>query len=169
MAGSLQDIHDLKSAEADLSLRNAQMAAVFAITPDAYVSMDDTGHVQFVSPAFERLTGLGAEAAARLDLEALLTRLAERGKFTPTWPRTGRPSWRRAASYEPAQGQRRTLGLRLHTAPEAGPVSSLLLIHDITHQVEVEQIKSEFPVHRRTRAAHADGQHPGLQRVAGHA
>ena len=145
MAGSLQDIHDLKSAEADLSLRNAQMAAVFAITPDAYVSMDDTGHVQFVSPAFERLTGLGAEAAARLDLEALLTRLAERGKFTPDlaahWPTELAAG---SLSYEPAQGQRRTLGLRLHTAPEAGPVSSLLLIHDITHQVEVEQIKSEF-------------------------
>lgn len=145
MAGSLQDIHDLKTAEADLSLRNAQMAAVFAITPDAYVSVDDTGYVQFVSPAFERLTGLGPEAAMRLDLEALLARLAERGKFTPDLAAHWLPELAAGTlTYEPAQGQRRTLSLRLHTAPEAGPVRSLLLIHDITHQVEVEQIKSEF-------------------------
>jgi PAS domain S-box-containing protein len=141
MAGSLQDIDELKAVQADVRERNQQMAAIFALSPDAFVSFDDERQVHFVSPAFAGMTAIAPDAVMGLDLEQLLARLQEQALAGParlsvTGLQAGPLSIELNGSH--------TLELRLYTAPADAGISQLLHLHDITQRVEVERMKSEF-------------------------
>lgn len=146
MAGSLQDINELKLAQARLRTRNAQMSAIFAASPDGYLSFDLGRRVGFVSPAMQRLTGLPRETLVGLELPAVLQRLAEMGSFGIDESPDQRLQALRGAGLvlNLRVGQHRTLSLHLHAAEADSEISQLLLVRDITRQVEVEQMKSEF-------------------------
>jgi len=140
MAGALQDIHELKAVQADVRARNKQMAAIFAASPDAFVSIDEAGAVLYVSSAFQNLTGLNDAQVLRLSLPALLMLLASQG--TGPTPLDAADLQRGPRTLE-LRGHR-VLELSLHAAPADAGISQLLHLRDITRQAEVEQMKSEF-------------------------
>jgi PAS domain S-box-containing protein len=138
-----------------LQMRGEQLDAIFALSADGFVSFDAQRHANYVSPAFTRLTGLPATrvlGSSDADIEALLRAQCRNGS-----------SWRGlAALREAAQGglasastnvepeqiellrpMRRVLevALRLGTT-EA--ISQVLSLRDVTHESEVDQMKSEF-------------------------
>ena len=150
MAGSLQDVHELKMAEARMKERSEQLAAIFALSPDGLVSIGTEHTVRYVSPAFTRLTGLSPEAV--LDLEpgallAMLQALGEDSDASAASPTEDGLSLNKLKQGEHSltlmRPQHRVLSLSLHEGG-AGEVSQVLMLRDITHQHEVDRLKSEF-------------------------
>ena len=138
-----------------LQVRGEQLDAIFALSPDGFVSFDAARRANYVSPAFSRLTGLpeasvlGATEAA---IEERLRRLSDaavpwRGfdglRLDPPAGSAAAPAQPRRALIELARPQRRVLeiGLRQGTT-EA--ISQVLSLRDVTHESEVDQMKSEF-------------------------
>jgi len=146
---------------AQLNDRTEELNTVFAISPDGFVAFDRERRVASVNDAFTRMTGLSAadlkgmdEAAFSARLAALCARpesfagvahLRQRqldeaagadtaGEAAPVgrrWP------------LELAGAGQRVLEVALRLS-ESANVSQVLYVRDITHESEVDRMKSEF-------------------------
>ncbi|MEJ6006424.1 CHASE domain-containing protein [Paucibacter sp. AS339] len=156
MAGSLQDVHELKMAEARMKERSDQLAAVFALSPDGFVSIGAEHTVRYVSPAFTQFTGMSADSVFELEPVRLLERLCAQSHSVADDPTDTQAEV--ITLHALKQGPRkleiqtpmhRMLELSLHEGG-SGEVTQVLLLRDVTHQHEVDRLKSEF----LTTAAH---------------
>mgnify|MGYP000890519202 FL=1 len=159
IVGNRIDITALKRTAAALGDRNAQLDAIFQLSPDGLVSFDLDGRVKSVNAAFTRMTGLAAEAVTGLSQAGLERQLRALAEQPGQWP--GLESCFRAAKVgadgtAPEQADRHLLPLqRPHAAvldlvginSDAASVSRLLYLRDVTHEVEVDRMKSEFLSH----------------------
>jgi len=125
--------------------RGEQLAAIFALSPDGFVSFDAQHIARYVSPAFSRLAALAPEQALGLHEDALLScllslRAADARAISVQDLRQGK------LRIELERPTRRVLELALHegVTSAGGAAAQLLHLSDVTHQVEVEQMKSEF-------------------------
>jgi PAS domain S-box-containing protein len=136
------DISLQKQAETEMRVRSEQLAAIFALSPDGFVSFDAQHLVRYISPAFNTLTGLASEAVLGLDEDALLTLLARQGAEHAADLSVAQL---RAASrlIELDRPTRRVLELTLSQGLST-EISQVLQLRDVSHQVEVDQMKSEF-------------------------
>ncbi len=142
---------DQTRQEALLAETSQQLHTLFALSPDALLSFDAQGHARFANPAFYRLTGLQPDEV--LDrcvdaLDALLRpRCAEPAAFagleacfagaqTPD----SAPARHRLALALPRPTVLELVGVR----SEVPAASRLLYLRDITHESEVDRLKSEF-------------------------
>jgi PAS domain S-box-containing protein len=162
MAGSHTDITERRAAEAVIRDRTEQLNAIFDLSPDGFLSFDAAHRVKYVSPAFTRLTGLGEEAMIGLDESSFSERLANicipQARFSgieslssmskalcSDIPGNGTnvQAQERRQTIELADAGKRVLqvGLRLS---QAETVSQILYLRDITHETEVDRLKSEF-------------------------
>jgi PAS domain S-box-containing protein len=125
--------------------RGEQLATIFALSPDGFVSFDADRITRYISPAFARLAGLSASAGLGLHETELMRQLTANCPDTALHPefealRQGK------LRIELERPTKRVLELTLHEGGQNQdqPVSQLLHLSDVTHQVEVEQMKSEF-------------------------
>ena len=130
-----------------------QLVAIFALSPDGFVSFDDKRQVKYASPTFMRMTGLDEAAIAGLDEAALSACLARLCLDTARFPGVAalRATYRSGVADASKQRQlieianvgKRVLevGIRLS---EAKTVSQILYFRDVTHETEVDRMKSEF-------------------------
>jgi PAS domain S-box-containing protein len=151
MAGSHTDISERRAAEDRLRDRTEQLNAIFDLSPDGFVSFDAEHRVKYASPAFVRLTGLDKEAIIGLDEAGFAQRLQGACLEEASFP--GFNALRDAPRVN-AKGSKRHL-IELNGAGKrvlqvglresaAGTVSQILYFRDVTHEVEVERMKSEF-------------------------
>jgi len=122
--------------------RGEQLAAIFALSPDGFVSFDRSARVRYVSPAFTRLSGLPAEAVMDTHEDDLLSRLLQSAE-SPTHPLSFDTLRHGKHKIELERPSRRVLELAAHTA-SSGAIAQVLHVKDVTHEVEVDQMKSEF-------------------------
>lgn len=128
--------------------RNAQLNALFTLSPDAFVAFSPTGRVKFVNPAFEKMTGISrrdVEGKNDNELDAIL------------WERGERPNLFPGIAYcfgETSQPHILTLKVARRTVLQvvgihstASSVSRILYLRDITRETEVNQTKSDFLAH----------------------
>ncbi len=136
------DISPQKQAEAEMRVRSEQLAAIFALSPDGFVSFDAQHQVRYISPAFNKLTGITDEAALGLNEESLLALLGEQGAAQSN---TANMAQLREASrvIELARPVHRMLELTLWQSPSK-EIAQVLQLRDVSHQVEVDRMKSEF-------------------------
>ncbi|MEJ6006425.1 ATP-binding protein [Paucibacter sp. AS339] len=130
---------------AQLRERGEQLATIFALSPDGFVWFDGAGLTRYASPAFARLAGIPIQSALGLDENRLLLELAtHQAEDAPPIDKNALRQGRLRVSLE--RPTRRVLELSLHegSAREGGETSQLLHLSDVTHQVEVDQMKSEF-------------------------
>ena len=130
---------------ASLRERGEQLATIFALSPDGFVSFDAAHITRYISPAFARLAGLAAGAGLGLseaELMQQLTANCESNALQPEFSALRQGKLR----VELERPTRRVLELTLHEGGQrhGQNVSQLLHLSDVTHQVEVEQMKSEF-------------------------
>ncbi|WP_157269504.1 PAS domain-containing sensor histidine kinase [Azohydromonas aeria] len=134
-----------------------QLDAIFALSPDGFVSFDHARRVSYVSPGFTRLTGLAAEEVAGQD-EARFAALLGARCARDVHAMPGFDTLRRAEAESSGHGRegaaprrvlldlerptRRTLVVTLR--PGDGAISQVLYLRDVTHETEVDQMKSEF-------------------------
>jgi signal transduction histidine kinase len=172
IVGNRIDITELKNTsealrERELYLRdrNEQLDAIFNLSPDGFVSFDRAGHVKYASPAFLRMTGFEMKSIVGLDEAAFSALLAGACLETARFP--GLPALHRHLKVgaggmkspeavtatdtgesprlliELADSQKRILEIGLRES-QAETVSQILYFRDVTHEKEVERMKSEF-------------------------
>jgi signal transduction histidine kinase len=156
------EIRRREAAEARIGDRNEQLNAIFELSPDGFVSFDATRRVKYANPALLRMTGYAERELVGLDEAAFSERLA---KDCVAGTRFVGIAALRAAKHATANGADETaqrgkprqlvelavpgapvieLKLRLARSPT---VSQILYLRDVTHEVEVERMKSEFLSH----------------------
>lgn len=150
MVGSVTDISERKADELALNVRTELLNAIFQLSPDGFVSFDADKRVNYASPAFASLTEIETAALTGISEQAFSDRLAQQclpgGRFKGVQRlrdnvAAGRSHEREII--ELALPVRRVLevGCRLSTL---GAVSQILYFRDVTHETEVDQMKSDF-------------------------
>ena len=155
------EIRRREAAEARTGDRNEQLNTIFDLSPDGFVSFDRAHRVKYANPAFLQMTGYGEAEIAGQDESAFSARLARDCVAGTGFP--GVAAMRRikeaeigkeAAELPPRPrllielggARKRVLAIKLRLA-QAATVSEILYLRDITHEVEVERVKSEFLSH----------------------
>jgi len=130
--------------------RNEQLNAIFDVSPDGFVSFDAQKRVNYINPAFRQMTGMGEETLEGVDENDFSIWLAWRcsnntpflGVAALRSESTGdRPEQR--TLIELNQPVKRVLQLGLRSS-HSSTVSQILYLHDVTHETEVDKMKSEF-------------------------
>jgi two-component system sensor histidine kinase VicK len=151
-------IQSLQRQEAALADRNEQLRTIFSLSPDALVSIGVQGRIMFANEAFYRMTGLTPQEVIdrpeqMLD-DALRARCADPATYEAmdAWfPASAGAADAQGARAAPAQRTRVTLARPRFTVIErvgllshSPSVGKLLYMRDITHESEVDRMKSEF-------------------------
>ncbi len=144
--------------------RTAQLNVIFDLSPDGFVSFDAQRRVKYANPAFFRMTGLDASDILGLEEAAFSAQMARACVDPARFPgiaalKAGAGADNTAPRNEsdsPASGRRQLIelagpgkhvlevGLRLSAAET---VSQILYLRDVTHETEVDRMKSEFLSH----------------------
>jgi PAS domain S-box-containing protein len=147
--------HLISALVTKLQVRGEQLDAIFALSPDGFVSFDEQRRANYVSPAFTGLTGLAeARILGRVEAE-IETLLRAQMKNGGSW--RGLAALREAAGELQAEGAttpqreqielvrpaQRVLEVGLRQGNTAA-ITQVLSLRDVTHESEVDQMKSEF-------------------------
>lgn len=150
MVGSFTDISERKADEQALAIRTELLNAIFQLSPDGFVSFDESRTVNYASPAFTNLTQIECSTLMGLSEQAFSVLLAEKclpsGRFRGVRRLRenavdGRTDERELIELPLPARRVIEVGLRLGLA---GSVSQILYFRDVTHETEVDQMKSDF-------------------------
>lgn len=158
----LKTQQELEEALQRIGDRNEQLNAIFELSPDGFVAFDGQLRVKYANPAFHRLTGLSPQEVVGLDEALFSQNLAEaclpKARF-PGLAALREPAPRGAPAGQaspptPAPRHQIELGSPVHRVLQvalresaAESVSQILYLRDVTHETEVDRMKSEFLSH----------------------
>ncbi|MBH1986701.1 MAG: PAS domain S-box protein [Burkholderiales bacterium] len=141
--GVATDITDRIAAEQVLQLRTERLNAVFDLSPDGFVVLDKRGEVSIVNPAFERMTGLLAADLVGQSQSALEEHLMERCKSREVDEQD--PAAGASAARELLHMHTPSVRTLLRRVRHGGQDNeTVMYFRDITHEQEVDRMKSEF-------------------------
>lgn len=127
-----------------------QLKAIFALSPDGFVSFDLNRTVAYVSPAFTLLTGLDdtevlgmteVEFARQVAVQCDASGSTLSNLLDFASPPGMEPKTRHLLNIE--RPTRRTLEVSVRR-DEDRTISQIVHLRDVTHETEVDQMKSEF-------------------------
>ena len=151
IAGNRVDITEIKRSAAAVAERNAQLDAMFSLSPDGFVAFDAEDCVSFANPAFYRMTGISVEEIVGHDATPLEAAFRQRCEQPERFAGL--------ASFFGAEGDAPRHSLLTFSKPRpatmqvvgihsgAASMPRLLYLRDVTHETEVNRMKSEFLSH----------------------
>ncbi|MDP2266174.1 MAG: PAS domain S-box protein, partial [Thiobacillus sp.] len=144
--GIVRDISEQHQAREKLQRFGSEMQAIFTLSPDGFVALDERGRVTYANPAFLALTGAAVGSLQGLgedDLDARLATLCESGyELAPTAAMPdGASDVLHLARPRPAVLKRSVRRIRGEGGRSLGRV---LYFRDITSEMELQRMKSEF-------------------------
>lgn len=151
IAGNRIDITEIKRSAAAVAERNAQLDAMFSLSPDGFVAFDHDGCVSFANPAFYRMTGISVEEIVGYDATPLDAAFRERCEqpelfagLSAFFGEPGSPPVHSLLTLnQPRPATMQVVGI--HSGAVSMP--RILYLRDITHETEVNRMKSEFLSH----------------------
>ncbi|PHM21587.1 MAG: hypothetical protein CK604_04185 [Curvibacter sp. PD_MW3] len=154
---NLEKLVDQRTKE--LHDRSEQLDTLFALSPDGFVSFDRKHKVVFANLAFLKMTGLDAAEIIGLEENDFSDLLARKCLVSNSFPglaalRAARkkvsksgteadPGSKRRQLFELAAPASRVLEVGIRMS-ETASVSQILYFRDVTHETEVDRMKSEF-------------------------
>ena len=145
-----RDLQLRQAAELLIQDRTEQLNAIFALSPDGFVSFDGERRVKYVSPGFARMTAGGNVNLTGLDEHDFSAWFAERGdagsatldiEALRTTVVAGKPNATQTLEITGDAKRVLKIGFRIS---DSGVVSQVLYFRDVTHETEVDHMKSEF-------------------------
>ncbi len=141
----------LKLGEQRLEERNRELDTILNLSPDGFLTFDETSRVKYASPACARLFGQDTVKLIGLDAEGLVRLLEPRCE---SGGRRKLAAWLRnqlapgaAASSDDLLLELKAPRLSLEAQArrnESETVPVILYFHDVTERMEIDRIKSEF-------------------------
>jgi len=130
-----------KLAEQALVQLTRQLKSIFDLSPDGFVSLDDTQTVVLVNPAFCRITGIEAEEWLGLQENALWTKLASLAQL-PSIAIELQQSFR----LQLVQPTHRVMqcAVRTVTREDSSLAGRIIYLHDMTREYELDRMKNQF-------------------------
>ncbi|MEI8168262.1 MAG: ATP-binding protein [Rhodoferax sp.] len=137
----------------DIEEKSAQLETIFALSPDGFVSFNASHCVNYVSPAFSRLSGFSIKSVLGLNEFDFSEKLASAciptrrfsgiaSMMTKQVEDQGRDHHFKNTIVVAAPGNKvLRIALRKGTSDS---VSQILHIRNVTHETEVENLKNEF-------------------------
>lgn len=131
--------------------RNAQLDALFSLSPDAFVAFAPDGSIKFVNPAFQSMTGIMpadvvGQSITRLNSE-LLSRCDNPEVYdgiTTHFDDSGELKLQRLLTLKrPRHAVLQVMGIH----SESSRVSRILYLREITQEAEIDSMKSDFLSH----------------------
>jgi PAS domain S-box-containing protein len=150
MSGSHSDVTERRAVEEREREHAVQLSAIFALSPDGFVSFNNAHCVKYVSPAFTCMTGLEEREIVGLSESIFSQRLTD--LCLPEAQFSGVAALRalekdagagRRQVFELADASKRVIEVGLREA-QTDSVSQVLYLRDITFEAEVDRMKSEF-------------------------
>lgn len=134
-----------------LQASNAQLNAMFVLSPDGFVALSREGVVQFVNPAFEKITGINSEQIINQHESVLNQALLQRTEFpeqfkgiTNYFPdHNAVPQLCELVLQHPQKTVLQIIGMH----SDSSKVARILYLRDVTSEVEVANLKTEFISH----------------------
>ncbi len=137
ITGSHNDVTERHLTQEALHDQTAELNTILNLSPDGFVSFNQSGRVKYLSPAFTQMTGLDLTQMQGLDESAFWRALG--GQQRAVAPLPDKP--RRLL--EISQPARRVLDVSQRFS-QAATVSQILCFRDVTHETEVDRFKTEF-------------------------
>lgn len=143
-------VSELQANEAKLAAQNALLESVFASSPDGLLTLDQDDRVSFVNAAFLRFTGLSMTALIGLQREALEQLLSSIGHEGSNFHQVNNCLRGPAGEAEQAsrlvvmRDERKHVLALSSSLADMPQVRCVLHVSDITKQVELDTMKSEF-------------------------
>jgi signal transduction histidine kinase len=150
-----EEISRREQVEVTLKARTAELDAIFTLSPDGFVSFDQSNRVSYASPSFLRMTRLEDRQVIGIDENHFIALLR-----SISAPDAGFPEITELRSNEAKEAvssgemhrltftlyapQPRVIETGVRSAKTRGSVSQVVYFRDITLETEVEQMKSEF-------------------------
>lgn len=138
-----------------LASRNAQLDAIFNLSPDGLVIFNDQDRLVFANPAFCRMLGWNLAELRGLDQASFEKRLKESCREPDRFvgleefeepPAGSVPGLRRGHRIELAGPDRLVIAIKAQRA-QSESLSRIVYCRDITYEAEVDRLKSEFLAH----------------------
>ena len=136
-------IKELQAKELVVSVRNAQLDAIFTLSPDGFISFDPAGRVQYANPAFLQMTGLREASVLGQNEEAFSRQLADLCLPSARFGGVNALSDSNRDTIELSGPIKRVLQVGVRQS-QSSSVFQILYFRDITHETEVDRMKSEF-------------------------
>jgi signal transduction histidine kinase len=137
-------------AQQQLEERNIQLNAIFELSPDGFVAFDAQKCIKYISPAFTQLTEQGDEPLVGMNESNFSAWLNLRCAMAT--PFEGIAALRASMANDTTEKRvvielnlrsKRVLQVGLRSS-QSKLVSQILYLRDITHETEVDHMKSEF-------------------------
>ncbi|BAO29625.1 CHASE domain-containing protein [Sulfuritalea hydrogenivorans] len=146
-----QQGEELETQGAELKDRNAQINALFELSPDGFIAIAADGTIRFANPAFHGLTGVAAAECLGRSVGDLDQRLRRSAEQPERYRSLGAlfagdrvvSATQKLALVRPREVVLQIVGVR----GTAASVDRFIYFRDITHETEVEHLKSEFLAH----------------------
>jgi len=148
----LEQTHELKLRNNAVQDRNAQLDALFSLSPDGFVAFAPDGCIKFANPAFQVMTGIEITEVVGWQSEAYLDVMFRQQMERPE-SFAGLASCFSVSDEMPKplvvtlQQPRHTVLQLVGIRSEATSVSRILYLRDITREAEIDHMKSEFLSH----------------------